>query len=85
MTMTSAARSALVAAAAAIGVAVPTTAAAQPLVTAQVSLSGVLTGNVVQIPLTAIVPIQVCNNNVTAGVIAVSVDALGVKVCTQKP
>lgn len=30
--------------------------------------SGVLTGNVVQIPVTATVPIQVCNNDVAVGV-----------------
>jgi hypothetical protein len=33
-------------------------------------------GNVVQVPITAIVPIQACNNNAAAGVIAVAVDAL---------
>ena len=43
--------------------------------------SGILAGNVVQIPVTAIVPIQVCNNNVAAGLIAVSIDVLGAKAC----
>jgi hypothetical protein len=31
---------------------------------------------IVQIPITAVTPIQVCNNNVAAGLIAVAVDAL---------
>jgi hypothetical protein len=31
---------------------------------------------VVQIPITAVAPIQVCNNNVAAGLIGVAVDAL---------
>jgi hypothetical protein len=36
--------------------------------------SGVLGGNVVQIPVTSTTPIQVCNNNVAAGLVAVGGD-----------
>jgi hypothetical protein len=53
----------------------------QPTVTAGVSANGVLAGNVIQIPVTAVTPIQVCNNNVAAGVIAVAVDALTSQLC----
>ena len=46
----------------------------------------VLTGNVVSVPITVVSPVQVCNNNVAAGVIAVAVDALTLKVCgTRDP
>jgi hypothetical protein len=38
--------------------------------------------NVVQIPITAVVPIQTCNNNVAVGVIGVAVDALTQPGCT---
>jgi hypothetical protein len=37
---------------------------------------GVLSGNVVRLPITSVGPIQTCNNNL-AGLVAVRVDALG--------
>ena len=44
---------------------------------------GVQTGNVVQIPITSVVPIQSCNNNVVVGLIAVAVDASTTDGCIQ--
>jgi hypothetical protein len=43
--------------------------------------NGVATGNVVQLPIQNVPPIQVCNNNVATGLIAVSGDAQGGKAC----
>jgi hypothetical protein len=58
--------------------------AAQALTVAtQLSGVGFQTGNNVSIPITAIVPIQSCNNNVALGVIAVSVDATTGSGCLQ--
>jgi hypothetical protein len=47
------------------------------------SVGGVVTGNIIQLPITAVVPIQVCNNNVAAGLIAVSVNALSGQGCSN--
>lgn len=44
---------------------------------------GILAGNVIQIPITALVPIQICNNNVAAGVVAVAVDVLVTGTCSM--
>lgn len=41
---------------------------------APAAVDGVLSGNVVQIPITIGTPIQVCNNNVAAGLVTVVVD-----------
>ena len=71
---------ALVATAAAL-IATAPVAHAEPIAQVGVSGSGIIGGNVVQIPVTAIVLIQVCNNNIVAGLIAVSVDVLGVSAC----
>ena len=38
--------------------------------------SGVLSGNVVRLPITSVGPIRICNNNLV-GLVAVHVDALG--------
>ena len=37
---------------------------------------GVLSGNVIRLPITSVATIQICNNNL-AGLVAVHVDALG--------
>ena len=47
------------------------------------SSNGVMTGNVVQVPVTNNAPIQLCNNNVAAGVIGVPADALNRTPCLQ--
>jgi hypothetical protein len=48
------------------------------------SVGGVVTGNVVQLPVTAVVPIQVCSNNVAAGLAAVAVNALSGQGCAHE-
>lgn len=65
---------ALAATAASLSVAAPS-AGAQGIV---VSGNGVLAGNVIQIPITAPVPIRVCSNNVAT----ISVNLFGVKACS---
>ena len=44
---------------------------------------GVQTGSVVRIPITSVVPIQSCNNNIAVGLIAVAADASTTDGCTQ--
>lgn len=56
---------------------------AQTTVKVGASVGGVVTGNVVQLPITAVVPIQVCSNNVAAGV-AVAVNVLSGNGCAQE-
>ena len=46
--------------------------------------NGVMTGNNVQIPITSVAPIQLCNNNVAAGVIAVPLGAASNTACQQE-
>jgi hypothetical protein len=69
----------LVATAATLG-ATPS-ASAQTTVQVGVSGIGVLAGAGVQLPVTAIVPIQTCNNNVAAGLIGVVVGVSSGSAC----
>lgn len=61
--------------------------AAQALTTVQagVSVGGVSAGGVIQLPITTTSPIQVCSNNVAAGLIAVQVNAFTGSGCAQIP
>ena len=72
----------LFAAAATLGGTVPP-ARAETTVQVGISGIGVTAGAVVQIPVTAIVPIQTCNNNLAIGLIAVTVDAYTGSTCFQ--
>lgn len=45
--------------------------------------TGVMTGNVVQVPINPTAPIQLCNNNVAVGLIAVPAGALNSTPCLQ--
>jgi hypothetical protein len=49
--------------------------AGTPSALAQEVPGGVLSGNVIQIPVTFVIPVQACDNNVAAGLVAVAVDA----------
>jgi len=52
-------------------------AAAQVTVSGVVAGNGVLAGNVIQIPVTAVVAVQVCNNAIAVGLIAIPANVLG--------
>ena len=73
---------AVVATAATIGMlAAAQPAAAQVTTTGVVVGGGVLVGNVVQIPVTAVVGVQVCNNAISIGLIGIPANVLGSAAC----
>ena len=61
------------------------TAPAAQALTVGISVAGVgvQTSNVVRIPITSVVPIQSCNNNIAVGLIAVAIDASTTDGCIQ--
>jgi hypothetical protein len=64
---------------------VPGAVAAGGLITATAPAAnvGALSGNVIQIPGTVVIPVQVCDNNVATGIVAVAVGALHAGFCTS--